>query len=193
MHLKKRDGAPYRTVFIGAGPAGIGPLVCAVQKGTFAQLLDSDIAVLDATNIIGRGAIGQYVINSDTLSNTFLECLRNQGGGPLAPLLTAESTHAIQQHADGPAPLRLVGDYMADLGQAVRRAIDAHPASQFLARTTAQSITLNRDGTLTTHARWTDDEGSTHMLGLQSTNVVVATGGVQSLPRVLSAIYLIYS
>ncbi len=185
MHIKNSSRV-YRTVFIGAGPGGSGPLVCAVQKGQLNHLLDGGIAVLDRTEYIGRGLIGQYVINSDTLSNTFLESLKNQEHGPLVQVLNAPSKRAIEAHAGGPVPLHLVGDYMTDLGAALREQLDRHPHSQFFSHTSATDVCQNSDGTLTTRATIAHADGCEESIELRSQHVVVATGGQQLWARTVN-------
>lgn len=185
MHFKKGDQT-FKTLIIGAGPAGTGPLVCALQQGRLETLLDTGIAIVDRTDQMGRGVIGQYSINSDTLCNTFLECLQNQEDGPLRAVIDSPAKRAMEPYLGGQVPLRLVGEFMTELGTALRQVIDAHPVSQFIPCVEAREIRQIPDGRYRTSFVSLDGDGS-ESFDIVSDHVVMAMGGSQSRERTLSS------
>ena len=57
MYFKQGSNV-FKTLIIGAGPAGTGPLVNAQQRGLLSQTLNEGIAIVDRTAFMGRGNIG---------------------------------------------------------------------------------------------------------------------------------------
>ncbi len=174
----------YRTLIIGAGPAGTGPLVSALQQGHLGMLLDRSIAIADQTAHMGRGTIGQYIINSDTVGATMLECLRENTLDVFQHVVRAHPTQIIEQRRTGAVPLQVVSDYMALIGDALQDVITTHPTSCFLPNTTAQAIRLCSDGGFETTLL--SDMGTSTQT-LCSETVVLALGGSQQRERALSA------
>lgn len=172
----------FKTLILGAGPAGTGPLVCAIQKHRLGQLLDSGVAILDRGSHIGRGTIGQYVINSDTLGRVFLECLDGQEQGVLKDVLTSPARQALEAYRGTAAPLKLVGEYMAELGVALRSVLETHPKSRFFPYTEAQSIHLLPGGGFRTRVLSHD---SNQVTDFYSASLVTALGGKQDVERTL--------
>jgi len=173
----------FQTLILGAGPAGTGPLVNAMQKGKLGELLDSGVCIVDRMAYMGRGAIGQYVINSDTYCNTFLECLENEHDPIVQRVAASAAKQAMDSYRGGCVPLKIVGDFMAELGASLRIAVDAHPVSQFIPGVAAQNIQLLPDGRFVT--RFIDDEGES--FEIISTILVMAMGASQSAERTLQA------
>jgi hypothetical protein len=174
---------PFRAVVLGAGPAGTGPLVNAQQRGLLPRLLDAGIAVVDRQPRMGLGSIGQYVINSDTTGGTFLECLVGQEGDLFAAVLDSAARRRLERYRQTAAPLRLVGEFIGEIGRALQHAVETHPAGRFLARTEARGIRCTPDGLVTTVAPVDGGEP----VELRSRCVVTALGGRQDRDRALSA------
>jgi hypothetical protein len=59
-------------VFVGAGPAGLAPLVWAARTGMLAPLAARGLVVVERAASLGSGVLGEYAIGSDTLAETFL-------------------------------------------------------------------------------------------------------------------------
>src|SRR5438034_6813928 len=105
------------TLIVGAGPGGTGPLVWAAQNGQLTRWLDDGISVLDRGSSMG-GSIGRYVINSDSLSTVYLECLDAPPARELfQPMRAHSTTHALEANRFGFPPLSVVGGYLDRLGQ----------------------------------------------------------------------------
>ncbi len=179
----KQGSNVFKTLIIGAGPAGTGPLVNAQQRGILSQTLDEGVTIVDRTAFMGGGNIGQYIINSDTMGNTFLECLINQETGPFQHVFNTEAKRSLDQYRQSAAPLRLVGEFMGEIGKALQQVIDQHPVSQFFPGTEAREIHRDADGLF--HTTLVGDDGET--FEIVSQYVVTALGARQHLDRTLNA------
>jgi hypothetical protein len=155
-----------------------------LQQGRLGALLDTPIAIADRTAHMGRGTIGQYIIHSDTVGATMLECLRENTLDVFQRVVGAAPTQIIEQLQSGAVPLQVVGDYMALIGAALQDVVTAHPISCFLPNTTAQAVRMCVDGGFETTLR--SDTG-TNAQTLSSETIVLALGGSQHLERALSA------
>lgn len=176
----------FKTLIIGAGPAGTGPLVNAQQRGLLPQLLDEGVAIVDRSASMGRGSIGQHVINSDTIGGTFLECLINQEEGPFKPVFGSDAQQKLEQYRKSAVPLQLVGEFMGELGSALQHVIDSHPISQFIPNVEARSIQRMPDGSFrTTLVPCTAEDGEP--FDIISKYVVTALGATQLRDETLSA------
>jgi hypothetical protein len=167
---------------LGAGPAGTGLLVNAHRRGLLPRLLDAGIAVVDRQEHMGRGTIGRYAINSDTTGGTFLECLAGQENDLFGPVLGTAAQRRLAEFRQSAAPLPLVGEFLGEIGRALRQAVDAHPVSRFLPGTRAVEIRRTADGGFATTL-----EAAGKTFKIFSRYVVSATGGHQDRARALAA------
>ncbi|MET0425229.1 MAG: hypothetical protein ABW046_15205, partial [Actinoplanes sp.] len=170
-----------RAVFLGAGPAGTGPLVNAQQRGLLPRLLDAGVTVVDRQDTMGRGTIGRYAINSDTTGGTFLECLDDD---LFAPVQHSAPRRRLEEFRQAAAPLRTVGDLLGEIGTALRGAVDAHPVSRFLPATEALAVRRDADGGFTTTLA---PVGGGPPYEVRSEQVVTALGGYQDRAAALAA------
>lgn len=180
MHFKR---SPFQTLILGAGPAGTGPLVNAMQRGTLSALLDTGVCIVDRGTDMGRGSIGQYIINSDTFCNTFLECLEHAPSRIVDRIAASDAKRAMDVYRGGAVPLKVVGAFMAELGASLRIAIDEHPTSQFIPRSQAESVQILPDGCF--KVRFTRHGGES--FEIVAHNLVFALGASQSVERTLNS------
>ncbi len=182
----------FRTLIIGAGGGGTGPLVYAAQKGLLDGLLDSGVAVIDRQCQMGRGSIGQYVIQSDTAGGTLLECLDSVPAKKVF-VRTAQSKikQAIEQHRNVSVPLQLIGDYMTELGGDLQRYMETYKAnapSKFFPRTTATDVRALPDGCLQAHVLVHAENGTVIDEGnIVAEKLVLSVGGKQNHARTLAS------
>lgn len=113
------------SLFIGGGPAGIAPLVWAARTGRLASLAREGLLVVEAGTALGAGSIGRHAIGSDTLADTFLECLEDSQDARLSALRTHPSAEAVRAHSKGAAPLPVVAAFLETLGRTLRDVIEA--------------------------------------------------------------------
>lgn len=67
--------ANYDVLIIGGGPAGTGLLLKSIKDGESNKFLDKKIALIEKSSKLMIGNLTQYKVNSDTISDVFLECL----------------------------------------------------------------------------------------------------------------------
>ena len=175
----------FSTIFIGAGPAGLGSLVYAEKNNILQQLLDSKIAIIEKSSTLGMGTIGKYEINSDTPGGGFLECLSNESH-IFKSMLELPETKYFSEHADTYVPLKLVGSYMNKLGDCLESAINSHPTSKVFKNTEVISIhllpnkiKLIKSKTLISKNEYTEKE-------YYAKNIIIATGAKQNRNKILS-------
>jgi UDP-N-acetylglucosamine 2-epimerase (non-hydrolysing) len=109
-----------RVLFVGAGPAGLAPLVFAARTGTLTKLAAQGLAVVDREAEFGAGALRDHAIGSDTLAETFLECLADGHEPRLSALRQHETVVRLAAFAGGAAPLPLVAQFLGILGKTMR-------------------------------------------------------------------------
>ena len=120
------SAAPANATFVGGGPAGLAPLVWAARQGTLPQLAADGLVVIERAHRIGAGSIGRHVIGSDTLADTFLECLEDSAEHRLTALRDHPAALAVAAYRGGSAPLPLVATFLEALGEALTEAADAN-------------------------------------------------------------------
>jgi hypothetical protein len=116
-------------IVIGAGPAGIGPLVCAMQSGEHHHLLEQGVTWIEQGNTIGSGAIPSYAISSDTAASVLLECLEGASTNSLRVLADGKLARLVQMYGNGSLPLSVAGQFLAEIGTVARDQIELHPHS----------------------------------------------------------------
>jgi hypothetical protein len=176
---QSRMRTTFDTIFLGAGPAGTGPLFCAIRRGEHARLLDKGVLWIDQGEEMVGGTIGGNHILSDTAANVLLECLEGQGVGPLHKMFAHPATKEVQSYGCGPLPLPAAGRYLYALGKEVRKLVQASRASAFLPRTTIKRID-KRGSDFVVH---TSSHGKHR--AFHSRRIVFSMGGYQTRGDVL--------
>jgi UDP-N-acetylglucosamine 2-epimerase (non-hydrolysing) len=114
-------------------------LVWAARHGVLAQLAAHGIAIVERGFEIGAGALCEYAVGSDTLAETFLECLE-QGAEPrLGALKNHEVSVRLAAYAGGPAPLPVVAAFVAVLGRTMQEILLSCGAIVLIAHEAVQS------------------------------------------------------
>lgn len=176
----------YNALILGAGPAGMGPLVCAAQRGQLAALLGNGLAMVERGTQIGGGALGQYLVYSDSYAGVFLECLDNDNGAHLfREILPNKLVQQLRQLRNGHAPLPLIGSYLDLLGSVLQRQLDESPRSCFLPHAEGLSVHLHQDGMVSVRTALCTPSGRPVFRALCARSVVLALGGQQLLHEVL--------
>lgn len=175
----------YHAVILGAGPAGMGPLICAAQRGGLDALLAKGIAVVDRRPVMGAGSLGRFHVNADSYAVSFLECLEAPAAAQLfAPVGRFAVTQRLQSQRGSHVPLHDVARYLDHLGRVLAQRLAAQSASRFFSNTEACCIHVESSGWLRIRIRPAGERAETE---LRSRAVVMALGGGQPLPRSLHA------
>lgn len=171
------------TIIIGAGPAGLGPLVAARHDGTLDALLAHGLVVLEQGQAIGSGELGQYSIRSDSHADSFLVPLASSAPPDLAPLLAGGPGASLEAGRGAAVPLATVAHFMGQVGGTLRQWLAEHRDDPFLCGRRAIAAQRQADGHWLVTCRRSDGVTET----LRSQNVVLATGAAQSLAALAHA------
>lgn len=166
----------FGLVIMGGGPAGTGLIVCAAQQGRLDDLLERGVCVIEQSDSLTTGTIGSHSINSDTVADVLLECLRSTGADLFAPLRDAPSTAVVESYSGRNLPLTAVGDQLSAMGRLVTQWISEHDNCAVLRNTTVDKVVHHADGTFSVTAR---SRMSEQTVEVRAHSVVSAMGGWQ--------------
>ena len=94
----------------GAGPAGLGFLFNAIKRGALEQLAQAGTIIVDAGTELGAGKLGDYQIIANSVSDVFLDCLRDPLLAPiLAPLQASPTFRHLKLNSQEAPALPIVG------------------------------------------------------------------------------------
>ena len=170
----------FNSVIVGGGPAGLAPLVSASRSGSLDEILAAGVAIVERGPTIGTGAIGDFAINTDSSAETIVSCVRDNSGPLAVQLRDHPTTVAVAAYGRGAAPLRLVGEFLAEVGEVLRSLVAAAPQSCLLPGHEAVHTRRTDDGLWQTLVRRTSDGVVRSVLSRQ---VVLATGAHQPETR----------
>jgi len=168
----------YSTIICGGGPAGTGPLVHAVQEGRFDELLDTGVLLIDKGNRIGPGALASYGIRANSLGVAFLECLDRSSSRGIFDHVRVLPEALLLAEAKGTTPsLRIVADYLAHIGVALKKALDANPRCHVALGTEVMRIQVGAHDRVEVMVKQRSDGVSESERSYTSQRVVLALGG----------------
>ena len=176
--ISSTENRPVATL-VGAGPAGLAPLIWAARTGVLESLAARGLVVVERAPTIGAGSLGDYAVGSDTLAETFLECLGDGVEGRLQALAQHESAKLIASFRGGAAPLSVVGRFLRVLGSTMREVLTSHGV-RILTRHSAIASRRLSDGGWCTNL--IDSDGRHQEI--VSTNLVLATGAAQGMETI---------
>lgn len=162
-------------IVIGAGPAGLAPLIAASRDGRLNALLKRRIGLIERGYSSGRGTIGDYAVTSDSTAATFLTAAEGHLDPCLHTVAQGPAAHALRTAGRRAVTLELVAEFLEAIGGTLARAVAA-AGSPVLLGHQASTARLGRDGLWRVRATPTDAEGEVE---LTSERLVLATGGHQ--------------
>lgn len=180
---QSRSWIVTNALIVGGGPAGLAPLVAASKHGTLDDLLSCGVVVVERGAAIGQGRIGDYVINSDSTAEAFLNCVNDNADPRFAALAGHPAALAVAAHRGAAVPLRLVGALMALIGATLNAIIAAQPRSSVRCGWEVVQSRQIRGGLWLSTLRCLADGAETACV---SRCVVVAAGGHQSIERLFT-------
>jgi hypothetical protein len=160
-------------VVVGAGPAGIAPLVAARRKGMLDALLSGGIKIIERAPALGSGQIGNYVVRSDSFADSFLKAIDlDDTTLNLRALLDTRAGRYLDAQRGKPVSLAVVGCFLAEMASAIRESLSARGQDPFVTGVEAFRADRQLDGSWVTRCR--NPDGSTD--AFNSRNIVIATG-----------------
>lgn len=161
-------------IFVGGGPAGLAPLLWAARQGTLRELASRGVVVVERTEKIGAGCIGRYAIGSDTLAETFTECVEDGAESRLTDLIDHPAAQRLSAYRGGAVPLPLAASFLDTLGETLCGVIRSS-GGQILTGCEALYSQRRADGIWQTRVRTKTGEED-----ILSRNIVLASGAEES-------------
>lgn len=170
----------YDVGIVGGGPAGTGTLFAALQKGVLPELLDRGVALFESGNALGNGRLGDFRLNSDTLSDSFLEILDNDPSNLLSDIEQHSATRSIARFRGRACPLPVAGEFVRCLGDRLLQIFQRYGASNCFLNTTIESAQRTKDGSYLIKT-----SGPSPSVA-RCRKLIIATGGSQNRMRAIS-------
>lgn len=104
----------------------VAALHAALKYGKLDALLQKGLCVVERAATLGRGSIGDYAIESDTVSDVLLECMEGPARERLAGVLEHPTSDEVRRHKGGSLPLRNAADFLETTGEALRALLQRH-------------------------------------------------------------------
>jgi hypothetical protein len=169
-------------LIVGAGPAGLAPLIAAANAGKLRDLLDAGVTIIERGDSIGAGEIGNYAISSDSAAEAFLDAIVKSKEPRLEDLRHHPICQLIAKSIGGAIPLVLVGEFLHLVGMRLCELVVTSSRGQVLLQHSAISTSQTRSGP----SRWVTCvkcEVTGHERHIYSSSVVLATGAHQPTSR----------
>ena len=107
---------PLGCVIVGLGPAGAGFLFNAFKSGEYERLCANGLLVLDGSNSLGTGRLGEYEVSANSVNDVFLNCLVDPSFGEIfSPL---QNLPAYQRMRAKPQGVSMLPEVAKVLGTA---------------------------------------------------------------------------
>lgn len=175
---ERRGEHVHSALLVGGGPAGTALLTAATKQDRLVELARGGLAVVERDAVLGRGAIGNYAITSDSSAETFLTAVKDNAHGAIAALEGELSGQEIALYKGG------------NIG------VPLHRTTPFLEATGAQlgAIVVQNGGVVATRSEVTEARRTPEGLWaatvrnlvtgnervMRADNIVIATGGYQA-------------
>lgn len=175
---ERRGEHVHSALIVGGGPAGTALLTAATKQDRLVELARNGLAVVERDAVLGRGAIGNYAITSDSSAETFLTAVKDNAHGAIAALEGTISGQEIALYKGG------------NIG------VPLHRTTPFLEATGAQlgAIVAQNGGVVATRSEVTEARRTPDGLWaatvrnlvtgnervMRADSLVIATGGYQA-------------
>lgn len=158
-------------LIIGGGPAGTGLLLKALKDGGRSNFFDGRVALVEQSSQLISGNITQYQVNSDTLSDVFLECLEGEASSFLDVERLREQIEMVKSYKGKAIPLPRLECYFNKLGDLLQEALTAAGKCKFYMNTRVEKVVKCEDGIF--KAYLSGGRGP-----IKARQIVLATGGI---------------
>jgi hypothetical protein len=167
-------------LILGAGPAGIAPLVAAARSEKLQEMLDAGVVIVERGTTVGRGDLGRYSISSDSAAEAFLDAVSDMKYPQLADLGSNIFAERIRKCIGQAVPLRIAASFQEVIGKAICQMVADSARGRVMLETRAISTRRTSDGRWLTSVK--DEQTGTIRL-IRSSSVVMAMGAEQPLSR----------
>ncbi|MEH3160246.1 MAG: DegT/DnrJ/EryC1/StrS family aminotransferase [Sphingomonas taxi] len=176
-----RSAPIARLLVVGSGPAGTAMLTAAAKAGKL-KALSQGLVLVDRSDVLGNGRLGNYAIASDSTAHTFLTAVENNPEPAIAALAGHPTATAVGEWRDKlGVPLATAGPFLAATGERLATLVAGY-GGEVLKGHEALKAVRAIDGIWTVRLRRLSDG---HEFDARAENLVVATGGHQPLDRLV--------
>ena len=167
-------------LIVGAGPAGLAPLVAAAGSEKLQALLMAGVTIVETGTSVGGGEIGRYSISSDSAAEAFLDAISGARYPQMAVLNDHPLAVEIRNHLGQSIPLKKAAQFLQLVGESVCAMVKSSKRGHILMQHRALQTRRTSDGGWLTTVR---DEKQGTVRQIRSRSVIVATGAEQPLSR----------
>ena len=157
----------------------MAPLIAASRDGRLDALLACGVAVVERSDHLGRGTIGDYAVTSDSTAATFITAAEGHRDPRLGNVARGAAARALRDAGRAAVPLDLVASFLGEVGATLAGAV-ADAGGVVLTGHETTSARLGRDG-LWRVVAVPRQGGDT--VELDCERLVLATGGNQPRAR----------
>lgn len=161
-----------RIAIIGGGPAGTGTILKAMKDGRFEEMVAGGLAVIESSSTLIEGSITKYNVNSDTLSDVFLECLEGETGRYLDLGLLHEEIETVRQFHGRSIPLPALQPFLRKLGDLLLGYLQQHPQCTVHINTRATAMQRRPNNSIAI--------ACSSNIAIEAENVILSTGATAS-------------
>ncbi|MCW3847473.1 DegT/DnrJ/EryC1/StrS family aminotransferase [Sphingomonas sp. LB-2] len=174
----RRGSFIHSALIVGGGPAGTALLTAATKHDRLTELAAAGLAVVERDAVLGRGALGNYAITSDSTAETFLTAVKDNSHEEIAALETHLSGQEIALYKGGTTgvPLARSSPFLTATGARLAQIV-AENGGFVATRSEVIEARRTRDGNWAARVRnlVTGEERV-----MRTASIVIATGGHQS-------------
>lgn len=180
---ERRGQHIHSALIVGGGPAGTAMLTAASKSGSLIPLAADGLAVIERDAVLGRGAIGNYAITSDSTAETFLTAVKDNEHSGIAALTGHHAGQEIALHIGKlGVPLARTTPFLEATGAQLGAIITSHGG---VVATRSDAVEARRDADGHWVARIRNlVTGQERMMRTRA--LVIATGGYQSRAEIES-------
>ncbi len=159
-----------KVAIIGGGPAGTGTILKAMKDNSFEEYADGGIALVESSSDLLVGSITKFLVESDTLSDVFLECTQGSTNNYLPLAQLQNEITEIKKYAGSPIPLNALHTFLQSLGKLIENFFATNVQCKLFLRTTAQKIVIKKNNEFDVFL----NNGSI----ISAKHLIIATGGI---------------
>lgn len=175
---ERRGSFVHSALIVGGGPAGTALLTAATKRDRLTELAQGGLAVVERDAVLGRGAIGNYAITSDSTAETFLTAVKDNVHGEVAALEDHLSGQEIALHKGGTigVPLHRTTPFLEATGARLAQIVSSN-GGVVATRSDVIEARRTQDGVWAARVRnlVTGEERV-----MRTASIVIATGGYQA-------------
>jgi hypothetical protein len=174
------SGHSNACLIVGAGPAGLAPLVAAARSEKLRALLDEGITIVESSTSAGCGEIGSYTISSDSAAEAFLDAITQAKYPELTALRDHLIVKTIASRIGQSVPLSTVARFLELIGDRICEMVRSSRHGQVLMLHRALYTRQTSEDSWVTCVR---DERLGTLREIRSRSVILATGADQPISR----------